>query len=277
VAAWQRHLDGIVGFGAFALTDEGTCRWGAIDIDVYRGFDARALQELVRGHELPLTMCRTKSGGWHLYLFLAEFAPAKLVRDKLRNWAAALGHPKAERFPKHDAMQVAVGNFLNMPYFGGERSVRYAIGADGKSLSVDEFLDRAEASRITAEQLEAWPTLAPKARAPKAGLEIEIDPSTPVIDDDFEGEATGFENVSDDELRPEGKGDEFWQKIADGLGPTKRHNGIKVLAGLLFGYLEPHLADVLVRLFAEHQCEPPLRGQELDDIIKWVAKRELGG
>jgi hypothetical protein len=36
---WKQHLDGLIGFGAFALTDANTCRWGAIDIDVYRGFD----------------------------------------------------------------------------------------------------------------------------------------------------------------------------------------------------------------------------------------------
>jgi hypothetical protein len=223
--------------------------------------------DLVASLGLPLIMCRTKSGGWHLYLFLSEFAPAKMVRDRLRNWAKALGHPAAEVFPKHDTMQVAVGNYLNMPYYSGRYSLRYAMGKDG-GLSVDEFLDVAERTRVTPDQLNAWPTLAP--------MPEKADPSVTVVDEDFDGyEGGGLEGVGDDELGFEGKGEEYWRKLAYGLGAGERHNGIKALAGLLFGCLEPHLADILVRLFAEHQCDPPLGGRELSDIIKWTAKREL--
>jgi TOTE conflict system, Archaeo-Eukaryotic Primase domain len=273
---WRKHLDGLVGFGAYALRDDGTCSWGAIDIDDY-SLDQIAVLNLVTRLGLPLIVVRTKSGGTHCFLFVSEPAPAKLVRRKLKEWALALGcSPKVEIFPKHDAMTVDIGNYINMPYYG-RHSLRYAVGKDG-SLTVEEFLDLAEASRIGVNELEAWQTLAP--------MPEKADPNLPVIDDDFDGEATGLEDVGDDEIWLEGKGDDYWRELAHGLGDGNRHNGLKALAGLLFGRLEPNLAEVLVRLFAEHQCDPPMtrvdrrnrinEPREVTDIIKWTLKRELG-
>jgi hypothetical protein len=235
--------------------------------------------------ELPLIPNRTKSGGAHWDCYFADDAPAALVQSKLRNWAAALGFPDAEIFPKQVRLDgnVPYGNCLNMPYFG-KWSLRYAYKPDGTAMTVDEFLDAAEQSRITTTQLRAWPTLAPAARQalkPSTALIAASHRDAPIIDDDFsEYEGAGFENVDEDHLWT-GKDPEFWQKMAmNGLGAGERHEGIKFLAGLLFGAIEPTLAEVLVRLFAEHQCEPSFgksrkEGRELNDIIKWVAKREL--
>jgi hypothetical protein len=100
-ALWAGHLAGRRGVGVAPLLDDGTCAWGAIDVDVY-DLDLPALVRRVIGYGLPLVVCRTKSGGAHLYLSLAEPAPATLVRRKLAAWAAALGHPGAEVFPKQD-------------------------------------------------------------------------------------------------------------------------------------------------------------------------------
>jgi hypothetical protein len=267
---WEYHLDGKLGLGVFPLRDDGTVRFGAIDIDEYP-HDVRGIYDRCGELGLPLIPCRTKSGGAHWYLFLADDVPAVMVQRKLGNWAKALGYPTSEIFPKQTRLTTGeIGNYLNMPYYG-KWSLKYAYAPSGVAMPVEEFLDFAEDSRITAAQLEAWPVLPPAAaRGPAAP-----DPNVATMDEDFAGyEGAGFENVTDDDLW-HGKDDEHWKSIAFGLGAGARHNGIRDLTALLFGALEPHLAEVLVRLYAEHQCDPPLRGRELNDIIRWVAKREL--
>lgn len=135
---WQRHLAGVYGLGIVPVRDDASCVFGAIDVDVYP-LDLTALRARCEAHGLPLVVCRTKSGGAHLYLFTKTPVPAALVRKKLTRWAAVLGYPKAEVFPKQDALtsDADTGNWINIPYFGGASSLRYAIAR--RALSPDEF------------------------------------------------------------------------------------------------------------------------------------------
>lgn len=178
---WQQHLDGLIGLGIVPLNDAGLCRWGAIDVDDYT-LDLREVSAKVRQLELPLIVCRTKSGGAHLYVFLTEPAGAELVRESLLNWAAALGYPRSEIFPKQLATGVDnLGNWLNMPYQAGDRSLRYALDPDdGEALDPDEFLDVAydlALSPITVAtlRLEPAPVFVPAAN------ELGGDPERPGI------------------------------------------------------------------------------------------------
>ena len=61
--------------------------------------------------------------------------------------------------------------------------------------------------------------------------------------------------------------------LPNALGKGERHRGVMSLAGLLFNTLEPTLAEVLVTLFNEHMCQPPLRGREFSDIVKYAFDR----
>ena len=154
---WEQHLAGKYGLGVFPLKDNGTCRWGAIDIDVY-DLDHTALEQHIQQLKLPLIMARTKSGGAHLFLFLTHDGPAALVRSKLAEWAVALGHSGVEVFPKQDHLDKEddFGNWLNMPYQGGARTTRYAF-RDGKGISDPaEFMDYAEVMRVAAEDVERF-------------------------------------------------------------------------------------------------------------------------
>ena len=58
----QAHIDGKQGVGAIPITQESTCRFGALDVDVY-DLDHKALQKKIQTLKLPLIHCRTKSGG----------------------------------------------------------------------------------------------------------------------------------------------------------------------------------------------------------------------
>jgi hypothetical protein len=157
-ALWERHLDGTGKFnlGVIPLDPAGRCRWGAIDVDQY-DLDLPALARRCRELDLPLLLCRSKSGGAHLYLFLTEPADPRAVVDALRRCAKRLGYPKAEVFPKQTKLEGRDrGNWLNMPYFGGEDSLRYALDpATGEALSTEDFVARAETMRVAEGELPA--------------------------------------------------------------------------------------------------------------------------
>ena len=152
---WKSHLDGSVGIGIVPLDDEGMSHFGAIDVDVY-DLRLESLEATVQESGLPLILCRTKSGGAHLFLFTSEPVKASLIRDKLMEWAIYLGYPKVEVFPKQSEIgsENDVGSWINMPYFSGERTTRYAI-RDGKALSPEEFLNWSDLMAVTEKKLKS--------------------------------------------------------------------------------------------------------------------------
>ncbi len=149
---WEKHLQGSLGIGIVPITDNATVHWAAIDIDVYEGLDIKELGDTVKSLGLPLVLCLTKSGGIHAYLFIDGWAPAKLVRKHMANWAQALGHSGAEVFPKQDrlASRTDVGNWINVPYFG---NTRYSI-RDGNPVQPEDFVAYAKSKAISVADLE---------------------------------------------------------------------------------------------------------------------------
>ncbi|MBT7357189.1 MAG: hypothetical protein HN809_12410 [Rhodospirillaceae bacterium] len=145
------HLSGALSsYAAIPLLDDGqSCKFGAIDIDEI-GINLKALANDTR--ELPLSVCGSKSGGAHLYLFAEEPVPATLMQRILGEWAIALGYPNAEIFPKQvERSEAETGNAINLPYFGGTRCM---VSTDGKVLSLEHFLDEAEKRAVNQAYLE---------------------------------------------------------------------------------------------------------------------------
>jgi hypothetical protein len=151
---WSKHLAGTQGIGIIPIMDDSKVWWGALDIDRY-DMDLIALEKQCKDMDLPMFLCRTKSGGAHLYIFFNEKASAKVVRSKLAEFSVALGHPGVEIYPKQISLASKndVGNWLNMPYFGGDESERYCIHF-GKKLTTQEFLTKAMKHRISEEDLK---------------------------------------------------------------------------------------------------------------------------
>jgi len=156
---WARHLKGerSFGLGVTPITEDNSCGWGAIDVDVYP-LDLPSLERLCRKKGLPVVLCRTKSGGAHLYVFMSSPCPSELVRSKLMEWAVALGYPGVEVFPKQISLasERDYGNWINMPYQGGGRTTRYALSVEGQALSAAEFLDLAAERSVTEDWLRAF-------------------------------------------------------------------------------------------------------------------------
>lgn len=139
---WQKHLDGVEpSLGIIPIRANNTCTWGAIDVDQYP-LDLAEFIKKVRDLELPLVVFRSKSGGAHAYAFTKDPVPAGEMQDYLNACAALLGHAGREIFPKQREILIErgdVGNFLNLPYFGGDKTLRYAIKDDGDAATMDEM------------------------------------------------------------------------------------------------------------------------------------------
>ena len=147
VELWERHLAGQrAGLGIVPIRADNTCVFGAIDVDVYPTTHQTIAAKLERS-ALPLIVCRTKSGGAHLYLFSSAPVPAASMVGKLCEIASFLGYGDCEKFPKQTQILVEQGDcgqWINMPYFGGVRGMRYAVDVNGDGLSPEQFLERAE-------------------------------------------------------------------------------------------------------------------------------------
>jgi hypothetical protein len=141
---WENHLRGIgVSLGVFPLTDNGTCKWGAIDIDD-ESLDYEELLKKIRKLKLPLVMFRSKSGRAHVYMFMKEFTPAEEVKLVMKKFASKLG--LADKLDRIYPMQTELskketGSWLNLPYFNHEEGSRYAYKDNFDAATVEEFFE----------------------------------------------------------------------------------------------------------------------------------------
>ena len=138
---WQKHLNGEENLGIIPINDDNQCRWGCIDIDSYAGFDHKKLIDKIKQFKLPLAVCRSKSGGAHVFLFTVNPVSAERMRDKLTEIKTLLGYGASEVFPKQIRLksQDDTGNFLNLPYFNGDDTTRYAFKENGEAATLKEF------------------------------------------------------------------------------------------------------------------------------------------
>jgi hypothetical protein len=154
------HLNGGPdGVGVVPVTDSATVYFAAIDIDTEEGEekpDIVAIGAKITELGLPLIPCYSKSGDVHCYFFSSEPAPAAVVRGKLAAWAATLGYPGVEVFPKQSVLRMddggnmQMGNWINLCYYKAEGSVRCAV-VNGQKLTLPQFLDAAE--RVAADSM----------------------------------------------------------------------------------------------------------------------------
>ena len=148
---YQQHLEGKISLGIVPITDKGNCKFGALDFDDHKKdknniqkFDYNRLLEKIKFLNLPLTVCKSKSGGAHCYLFLNTYYSASDVRHILKKFEYALGYERdsVEIFPKQEKLAPTEnGNFINLPYHKGNS--RVMLDSEGKSLKLTEALEYA--------------------------------------------------------------------------------------------------------------------------------------
>jgi len=154
---WENHLQGKgPALGIIPIREDNTCRWGCIDIDSYN-FNHSSFIQSVRDLNLPLIVCRSKSGGAHVFLFTKEFISAALMQQTLKKIAKVLGYEGSEIFPKQTEILVErgdTGNFLNLPYYNETKGLRYAIDDSGSSCTLEEFYELYDVYACTEEQVK---------------------------------------------------------------------------------------------------------------------------
>lgn len=149
----EGHLAGAKGVGSIPIKENNKCSFGALDIDQYP-LDLAAIDKRLQDNDIPAVVCRSKSGGAHIFFFFTEEIGAGEFRDKAGEISAFLGYGGCEVFPKQEQLLVErgdVGNFINLPYFDSEQTLRYAVKEDGSEAEIEEFLELVEARRCTPE------------------------------------------------------------------------------------------------------------------------------
>ena len=149
----SKHLSGEKSIGSIALLDDNKLTWAAIDVDQYE-IPIQEVWARVNALKLPVLCCESKSGGTHVYIFLADKQDPDLVRNTLSSWAAKLGFGGSEVFPKQSYRldESDIGNWINLPYYASNERMCW----NGERwLTLDEFLDAAEAGKTL---LDSQPT-----------------------------------------------------------------------------------------------------------------------
>ena len=149
---WNTHLEGREpSLGIVPINDDNQCKWGAIDIDSYDGFDHQKLIKKIVEKKIPLVVCKSKSGGAHIFLFVSEPVLAKDMQIKLKEIAVWLGYGDCEIFPKQiELNSKGTGNFLNLPYNHPEFPTRYAFDDEGKALiELSSFIQHYETKVVS--------------------------------------------------------------------------------------------------------------------------------
>ena len=154
---FENHLKGDgPALGIIPITETNDCRWGCIDVDEYN-LDHKSLISNIRKLNLPLVVCRSKSGGAHLFLFAKDLVPAALMQRVLKCIAKVLGYEGCEVFPKQVEILVErgdTGNFLNLPYYNGTKGLRYALDDEGNAASLESFYSMYDKYSLTETEIK---------------------------------------------------------------------------------------------------------------------------
>ena len=135
---WKEHLDGETGLGVIPIDENDQCRWGCLDVDDYSVNIEKVSKQFLKKN---LIVCRSKSGGAHIFIFTKKPVSASEMINKLKDIVKRFGFVKYDLRPQQTKLlnKEDVGSWLNMPYFGGEQSDRYAL-YDGKVLTPEHFI-----------------------------------------------------------------------------------------------------------------------------------------
>ena len=128
--------------GIIMLRENNSCNFGVIDIDIRGEVKLNETLEQLEAKikDTPLVMCRSKSGGAHLYLFCEPAIAAIDMVSKLKEFAARVGYGGSEIFPKQifRANERYRGNWIHLCYRAGEETERYAT-QNGKKFNLEGF------------------------------------------------------------------------------------------------------------------------------------------
>lgn len=152
---YAAHIAGDLSLGVVPIDHENNVNFMAIDVDVYP-MNPIKYSALFLKHSLPFVCFRSKSGGLHAYCFFTNPTPAESALECLHSVRSVLGLAKTtETFPKQRRLALnSVGNWINLPYFGGERTQRYAYDYQGTPMSFEVAMEYCMSLRCSIKSLK---------------------------------------------------------------------------------------------------------------------------
>lgn len=158
---FEKHLSGTGnGLRLIPLKYNDKLKYAVIDLDRKQKTNPlkhtiEELEDKIKKLGLPLIPCKSKSGDVHLYCFMKEEIDAKILMNRISEWAGLLGYGAAEKFPKQvkRVSQEDVGSALNLPYYNANNTSRYAVNKH-KKLNLEEFLDYVETAKCSIEEIK---------------------------------------------------------------------------------------------------------------------------
>ncbi|MCK4789722.1 MAG: hypothetical protein KAV87_38635, partial [Desulfobacteraceae bacterium] len=156
------HLTGKQSYGVYLLMGERT---GALAVD----FDQDDLSLPIayvsgaRRYAMPAYIERSKSKGYHAWIFFETLVLARKARLVAKKILVDIDKPQTEIFPKQDVLAdgVSYGNFIHAPLFG-------ALVSKGRTV----FVDSEDPSVIYPDQ---WELLEKVQRVPELRLDAIIE------------------------------------------------------------------------------------------------------
>lgn len=180
---YKAHLSGERGLGVIPLNDQGECKFGVIDLDVY-DVDLSQYVDAVERNNFPLVPFRSKSGGAHLYAFFKQEVNAKAVIELLQHMIVLLGldiyvkhklNKIIEVFPKQtkSANSAQIGNWINLPYYDWQKTRQYATRG-GKKLDLSDAIALCKEKRRSMTDFRSFISELPGKDGPPCLQTIQI-------------------------------------------------------------------------------------------------------
>jgi hypothetical protein len=167
-----KHLKGEIGIGCYPSwhNHDGIlmAKWGCCDIDTGDWNEAYALATALRAMGIEPHVERSRSKGWHIWVFSSKPVTAKAMRRALKVAYAAIELPAKEANPKSETLLPGqVGNYVRLPYKGAYRGgnphrqtfmIAWDANSDGLAIGVDDWIHQFEGT-TPAETIEKWAAL----------------------------------------------------------------------------------------------------------------------
>ena len=141
MAQLYSHFEGRQRIGFFPFVKDNLVLWGVIDIDTGNRDDVEGVIEVLQRIQVPYVLERSKSKGWHIWIFL-DLCPAPKIR-RLLSWVLQESGVSTEVFPKQDTPK-ETGNGVWCPLFGfwsdRTNAACQFVDLDGKLIDPAEIL-----------------------------------------------------------------------------------------------------------------------------------------
>lgn len=187
---YERHLTGVEPIGIYPVVhhdEECWVRWGCCDIDTGDWSEAYMLAVALSGMGFKPWVERSRSKGWHVWVFVQQWVPARMMRRALKVAYAAIDLPAKEANPKSEVLRPdQLGNYVRLPYKAAAvlppSRQTFMAGwnstSDGRPFQIHEFLGLDDADIFTdMGKLERWADkwFEPPRRAVNLDTDIDID------------------------------------------------------------------------------------------------------